>query len=124
MEEQWKSKIKYLKKQTLEDIDLEEYIVHFKANGELLNKRKWSTSSTVRQSAIPAGRRPVWGALEIRLTEWIKEMHGLRKSVKCGIARWFDFPLSDQERASETNVEQQLTEEACEDVEEITSIKK
>ena len=38
-------------------------------------------SSTVRQSAVPAGRRPVWLALEIRLTEWIKEMHGLRKPV-------------------------------------------
>ena len=47
----------------------------------LLNKRKRSASSTVRQSAVPAGRRPVWGALEIRLTEWIKEMHGLRKPV-------------------------------------------
>ena len=81
LEEQWRSKIKYFKKQALEDIDLEEYIVHFKANGELLNKRKRSASSTVRQSAVPAGRRPVWGALEIRLTEWIKEMHGLRKQV-------------------------------------------
>ena len=76
------------------------------------------------QLAVPAGSQPVWGALEIRLTECIKEMHGLQKPVKCGIARWFDFPLSDQERASETNVEQQVTEEACEEVEEITPIKK
>ena len=29
----------------------------------------------------------------------------LRSAVKCGIARWFDFPLSDQERASLRNVQ-------------------
>ena len=57
--DQWRSKIKYFKKQDLDDINLEEYIVHFKANGELLNKGKRSASSTVRQSALPVGRRPV-----------------------------------------------------------------
>ena len=28
----------------------------------------------------------------------------LRSAVKCGMARWFDFPLADQERASLRNV--------------------
>ena len=31
-------------------------------NGELLNKRNRSASSTVRQPAVPAGRRPLVGA--------------------------------------------------------------
>ena len=55
LEEQWRSKIKYFKKQALEDIDLEEYIFHFKANGELLNKRKRNASSIVRQYCSTIG---------------------------------------------------------------------
>ena len=44
-------------------MNLEENIVHFQANGELLNKLKQSTRSTVWQLAIPADSWPVWGQL-------------------------------------------------------------
>ena len=42
---------------------------HIDPNIPLLNKQKWSASSAVLQLAAPACSRPVWGALEIRLTE-------------------------------------------------------
>jgi len=82
IENRWRSKINYFRKQPQsEEINLEEYITHFKANGSLLNKRKRCPASTVRVSVNPCGRRPVWGPLEIALTDWIKDMHSQRKPV-------------------------------------------
>ena len=77
LEKQWGLEIKYFRKQALEDINVEEYIFHFHENCELLN------GSGVQ--AVQFDNRPyqravdLRGALEIRMTEWIKEMHGMRK---------------------------------------------
>ena len=71
------SKFKYLKNRLLRTSIFEEYSVHFQVNGELLNKQKLSASSTVQQLAILDSSQPVGMALEARLTEWIKEMHGM-----------------------------------------------
>ena len=71
------SKFKYLKNRLLRTSIFVEYSVHLQVNGELLNKQKLSASSTVQQLAILDSSQPVGMALEARLTEWIKDMHGM-----------------------------------------------
>ena len=74
-----------IQKADLADINLEEFITHFKVQGNIKNIKREITvaASVVRSTAIHVGPRPVWGALEIRLTDWIKEMHADRKTVTC-----------------------------------------
>jgi hypothetical protein len=88
LEDQWRSCIKYYLA-NIEDtkhVGLEEFIQYFLENGRMKNMRNKDSANFLsptktRAACIAPGPKPVWGHLEVRFAEWIKEMHEQKMAV-------------------------------------------
>ncbi len=65
LEERWRSKVKYYRKEDLSDINLEEFITRFKAHGNIKSIKRgiFGAAAVVRHTHVLVGPKPVWGVL-------------------------------------------------------------
>ena len=88
LQAQWRSALKYYLKtiQDTKDIDIEDFLSYFLQNGEMKSMRSKDSChgfnpGITRASRVTPGPKPVWGHLEVRLADWIKEMHERKMAV-------------------------------------------
>jgi hypothetical protein len=81
LQERWISNIKYSNRTAfkVEGIDLEGFVSHFLENSNINFKRESAAHKT--RTGNPGGIKPVWGQLEIQLTDYIVTMCAQRKAV-------------------------------------------
>jgi hypothetical protein len=79
LQERWISSIKYYRKSRIEDVDLESFLSHFLEHGDV----SFKCQSVAHRTRVgnPGGVKPVWGQLEIQLTDYIVTMRAQRKAV-------------------------------------------
>ncbi len=79
LQDRWISSIKYYRKWSIEDVDLESFLSHFLEHGDV----SFKCQSVAHRTRVgnPGGVKPVWGQLEIQPTDYIVTMRPQRKAV-------------------------------------------